>query len=67
MKPVDVDLNRLAVMRDLLLGPLGHLPPGKGHLLRVLSGTQSGVLGKLALADEFVQILQQHRDRVGPE
>lgn len=61
------DLDSLAVMRDLLLGPLGHLPPGKGHLLRVLSGTQSGVLGKLALADEFVQILQQHRDRVGPE
>lgn len=51
------DHNRLAGLRDLLLGPLGKLPPGKGHLLRVLTGTQRGVLGKLPLSKAFIDAL----------
>ena len=52
--------DRLALLRDVLLGPLGKLPPGKGHLLRVLSGTQHGVLGQLPLEDGFILAMQAH-------
>lgn len=49
--------DRIAAARDLLLGPLGRLPPGKGHMLRVLTGTQHGILGKLALDPAFIDAL----------
>ncbi|NIJ80898.1 FAD-dependent oxidoreductase [Xanthomonas cannabis] len=45
--------------RDLLLRPMGRVPGGRGHMLRVLSGTQHGWFGKLALAPEFVEALSQ--------
>ncbi len=45
--------------RDLLLRPMGRVPGGRGHMLRVLSGTQHGWFGKLALAPEFVEALAQ--------
>lgn len=54
------DHNGLALMRDVLLGPLGNLPVGRQHLLRVLTGTQRGVWGKLPLADDFVQAMARH-------
>jgi 2-polyprenyl-6-methoxyphenol hydroxylase-like FAD-dependent oxidoreductase len=47
----------VARVRDLAFLPLGRLPGGKGHMLRVLSGTQMGVLGKLRLDAEFVTAL----------
>jgi 2-polyprenyl-6-methoxyphenol hydroxylase-like FAD-dependent oxidoreductase len=50
--------DRIAGARDLLLGPLGRIPPGKGHMLRVLTGTQHGVLGKLALKEAFIAAFQ---------
>ena len=52
------DHNRLAGVRDLLLGPLGNLPPGKQHLLRVLTGTQRGMFGKLSLGEDFIAAMQ---------
>jgi len=37
---------------------MGRMPGGRGHMLRVLSGTQRGVFGKLALQDEFISALE---------
>ncbi|MCC5071310.1 FAD-dependent oxidoreductase [Xanthomonas campestris] len=45
--------------RDLLLQPMGRVPGGRGHMLRVLSGTQHGWFGKLALDPAFVDALAQ--------
>ncbi|MEA9827740.1 NAD(P)/FAD-dependent oxidoreductase [Xanthomonas campestris pv. raphani] len=45
--------------RDLLLQPMGRVPGGRGHMLRVLSGTQHGWFGKLALDPAFVNALAQ--------
>ena len=47
----------IARVRDLAFLPLGRLPGGRGHMLRVLSGTQHGMLGKLALRPRFLQAL----------
>ena len=41
----------------MLLGPMGRLPGGRGHMLRVLSGTQHGWFGSLALDPAFVDAL----------
>jgi len=46
-----------AKARDVLLGPMGRLPGGRGHMLRVLSGTQHGWFGSLALDPAFVDAL----------
>lgn len=54
------DHNRLAAARDLLLGPLGSMPLGRQHLLRVLTGTQQGVLGKLSLSEDFIAAMDAH-------
>lgn len=51
--------DTLAKARDLLFKPMGRLPGGRGHMLRVLSGTQHGVFGKLSLQDEFVEALAE--------
>ncbi|KAB7765968.1 FAD-dependent oxidoreductase [Xanthomonas maliensis] len=45
--------------RDLLLRPMGRVPGGRGHMLRVLSGTQHGWFGALALQPAFVDALSQ--------
>lgn len=47
----------IAKARDVAFQPMGRLPGGRGHMLRVLSGTQHGVFGSLALAPEFVDAL----------
>ncbi|MCD9028428.1 FAD-dependent monooxygenase [Luteimonas sp. BDR2-5] len=47
----------LATARDLAFLPMGRLPGGRGHMLRVLSGTQRGVFGRHALDPGFVQAL----------
>ena len=44
----------LAQTRDVLFKPMGNLPGGRGHMLRVLSGTQRGWWGKLGLSPGFV-------------
>ncbi|WP_295573192.1 NAD(P)/FAD-dependent oxidoreductase [uncultured Stenotrophomonas sp.] len=52
------DRDALAKARDVLLGPMGRLPGGRGHMLRVLSGTQHGWFGALALDPAFVGAMQ---------
>lgn len=46
-----------AKARDVLLGPMGRLPGGRGHMLRVLSGTQHGWFGSLKLDPAFIAAL----------
>lgn len=52
----------VARARDLLFKPMGRLPGGRGHMLRVLSGTQRGWFGRLPLAPEFIQALDAPAD-----
>ena len=52
------DHDRMAAARDLLFGPLGRVPGGRSHMLRVLTGTQQGWLGKVALQAGFIDALQ---------
>ncbi|WP_368561951.1 FAD-dependent oxidoreductase [Pseudoxanthomonas sp. UTMC 1351] len=47
----------IATMRDIGFLPLGRLPGGRGHMLRVLSGTQHGFFGSLKLKPEFLKAL----------
>ncbi len=51
------DRDRVAGLRDIALRPAGRLPGGRGHMLRVLSGTQRGWFGRLALSEAFVEAL----------
>ena len=51
----------VARIRDASFLPLGRLPGGRGHMLRILSGTQQGWFGKLALQKEFLAALALHR------
>src|SRR5690606_7232813 len=37
--------------------PMGRLPGGKGQMLRVLTGTQRGLAGRLGLEEELVDAL----------
>ena len=53
------DLDMVARLRDLALLPAGRLPLGGTHMLRVLSGTQQGLFGRIALEDAFVEALAQ--------
>ncbi|MFT3756922.1 MAG: NAD(P)/FAD-dependent oxidoreductase [Pseudoxanthomonas sp.] len=48
----------VARVRDLGMLPAGRMPGGKGHMLRVLSGTQQGWFGKLALQPEFITAME---------
>ncbi len=47
----------IATARDVLFKPMGRMPGGRGHMLRVLSGTQHGLFGKLALDEAFIAAL----------
>jgi 2-polyprenyl-6-methoxyphenol hydroxylase-like FAD-dependent oxidoreductase len=49
--------DTVALLRDLLLQPLGRLPGGRGNMLRVLSGTQRGWLGRMRLDPEFLEAM----------
>jgi 2-polyprenyl-6-methoxyphenol hydroxylase-like FAD-dependent oxidoreductase len=51
------ELDVVARLRDFAMLPLGRLPGGSGHMLRVLSGTQHGWLGRLGLDPAFVAAL----------
>ncbi|MEF3081673.1 NAD(P)/FAD-dependent oxidoreductase [Luteimonas sp. SMYT11W] len=53
--------DMIATARDVAFRPLGNLPGGRGHMLRVLSGTQHGVFGSMALAPGFVDALGTFR------
>jgi 2-polyprenyl-6-methoxyphenol hydroxylase-like FAD-dependent oxidoreductase len=51
--------DSLAAVRDACFRPLGRLPGGRGTMLRVLSGTQRGWLGKFGLPREFLRRLDE--------
>lgn len=53
------DRDLVASARDIGMRPLGRLPIGRGHMLRVLSGTQQGLFGKLALPPAFIAELDR--------
>lgn len=53
------DLDAVARLRDLAFLPMGRLPGGRGQMLRVLTGTQRGLLGRLGLAGDFIDALGQ--------
>ncbi len=53
----------VAKLRDVAFLPLGRLPGGRGHMLRVLSGTQQGLFGRLGLQPEFIDALNAGGDR----
>jgi 2-polyprenyl-6-methoxyphenol hydroxylase-like FAD-dependent oxidoreductase len=61
------DRDVVAKIRDMSMLPLGRLPGGSGHMLRILSGTQQGWLGKLALEPGFIAALSAHRTPVSPK
>ncbi len=52
------DRDWVATARDVLFKPMARMPGGRGHMLRVLSGTQHGLFGKLVLEDAFITDLQ---------
>jgi 2-polyprenyl-6-methoxyphenol hydroxylase-like FAD-dependent oxidoreductase len=52
------DLDWVAHARDLGFLPAGRLPGGRGHMLRVLSGTQQGFFGTLKLKPGFLAALK---------
>ena len=47
-----------ARLRDVGLRPMGNLPGGRGHMLRVLSGTQHGAWGRVVLDRGFLAALE---------
>jgi 2-polyprenyl-6-methoxyphenol hydroxylase-like FAD-dependent oxidoreductase len=49
--------DTLAQARDVLFKPMGRVPGGRGHMLRVLSGTQRGWWGTLGLSPGFVEAM----------
>ncbi|KRA44627.1 oxidoreductase [Pseudoxanthomonas sp. Root630] len=51
------DRDAVAWARDVAFLPLGRLPGGRGHMLRVLSGTQHGLLGTLRLEPGFLRTI----------
>jgi 2-polyprenyl-6-methoxyphenol hydroxylase-like FAD-dependent oxidoreductase len=54
-----------AQLRDIGFLPAGRVPGGKGHMLRVLSGTQHGLFGKLRLDDGFLAAMAARNGLVG--
>ncbi|HBS63453.1 MAG TPA: FAD-dependent monooxygenase, partial [Stenotrophomonas sp.] len=53
--------DTLARARDVFFGPMGRVPGGRGHMLRVLSGTQHGWMGRLPLSPGFVTAMREYR------
>lgn len=56
--------DMVARVRDASMLPLGKLPGGSGHMLRILSGTQQGWFGRLALQPEFIAALSRDRPQL---
>lgn len=50
-----------ARLRDVAFLPMGRLPGGRGHMLRVLSGTQRGYFGRWPLAPAFLEAIDSAR------
>lgn len=50
----------VASLRDALFVPMGRMPGGRGQMLRVLTGTQRGWLGRHALPEGLLEALAAH-------
>ncbi len=59
------DRDALARVRDLAFLPMGRMPGARGHMLRVLAGTQQGWWGRHRLEEAFVAGLQHALRAVG--
>jgi 2-polyprenyl-6-methoxyphenol hydroxylase-like FAD-dependent oxidoreductase len=46
-----------ARLRDLTFIPAARMPIGRGYMVRVLTGTQKGWVGRIALAEDFLDAL----------
>jgi hypothetical protein len=57
----------VAKIRDLGMLPVGKLPGGSGHMLRILIGTQQGWFGKFALQPAFIEALAESRPSNNPQ
>jgi len=57
------DRDWIAKVRDAAFLPLGRTPGGRGHMLRVLGGTQQGWFGRWRLAPEFVETMAARAGR----
>lgn len=53
------DHDALARLRDIAFLPFGRLPLARPHMLRVLSGTQRGWLGRYRLQPAFIDALRR--------
>jgi 2-polyprenyl-6-methoxyphenol hydroxylase-like FAD-dependent oxidoreductase len=60
------DHDRLAAVRDRVFQPLSRLPGARGHVLRVLAGTQRGWFGQLPLQPGLVDALAHTRPEAAP-
>lgn len=49
--------DTIAALRDALFVPMGRLPGGRGQMLRVLTGTQRGWLGRQALPEGWLDAM----------
>ncbi len=56
----------LAGLRDLAFHPLGRLWGIRSLMLRVLSGTQRGMFGKVKLSNDFLEALAEHSSPRSP-
>lgn len=52
------DHDWLARLRDAFFLPMGRLPLGRGQMLRVLTGTQQGWMGKFGLPKGFIEAME---------
>lgn len=55
----------VARVRDIGMLPAARMPGARGHMLRVLSGTQHGWTGKLPLEAEFVAAMARRAETTG--
>ncbi|MGL6291659.1 MAG: FAD-dependent oxidoreductase [Silanimonas sp.] len=49
--------DAVAALRDALFVPMGRMPGGRGQMLRVLTGTQRGWLGRHGLPEGLLEVL----------
>lgn len=54
------EYDAAAVLRDLSFYPMSRVPGGRGHMLRMLTGTRQGWFGRWPLPDAFLAALAEH-------
>ena len=56
------EYDTAAVLRDLSFYPMSRVPGGRGHMLRMLTGTRQGWFGRWPLPETFVAALAEYSD-----